>query len=115
MPSKEEAHKATRHQDKIMGLFISSRRDADQLIDQALEGDAIPLEVAVQKFFQTFRVGIYGRENLRKSIADDTDAKVDIGDPNVFRNLRGFFTVPEEEEQHDGEKHEEKRNTVVCG
>ena len=107
MPSKEEAHKATRHQDKIMGLFISSRRDADQLIDQAMEGDTIPLEVAILKFFQTFRVGIYGRENLRKSIADDTDARVDIGEPKVFRKLQAFFTVgsdQEEDIQTDGEK-----------
>ena len=114
--TKEKAHKATRHQDKIMGLFISSRKDAFQLIDQAMEGDAIPLEVAILNFFQTFRVGIYGRENLRKSIADDTDAEVDIGDPKVFKKLQVFFTFGSDREERaiSGPK-EKKRITNGAG
>ena len=39
-------------------------------MDKAMEGDTIPLEVAVSEFFKTYRVGIYGRDNIRKSIRE---------------------------------------------
>ena len=91
-----EPKKTMRHQDRIMELFISARKtssqDAGQLIDQAMEGDTDPLEVAIKEFFETFRVGIYGRNNIRKSISDDTDGEVDIGNPRVFKQLAPLFT-----------------------
>merc|ERR1712190_285463 len=83
------------HQDKIMELFISSRKksplDVGQLIDMATEGDTIPLEVAILEFFKMFSVGVYGRNNIRKSISEDTDGEVDIGDPKVFKQLEDLF------------------------
>ena len=35
-----------------------------------MDGDTIPLEVAVSEFFKKFRVGIYGRDNVRDGFFD---------------------------------------------
>ena len=105
--TKREPQKAMSHQEKIMELFISSRkespRDVGQLIDKATEGDTIPLEVAILEFFKMFSVGVYGRNNIRKSISEDTDGEVDIGDPTVFKQLEDLFKCKNDKVPESGE------------
>ena len=64
-----------------------------------MDGETSPLEVAVSEFFKKFRVGIYGRDNVRKSICEETGGELDIGDPKVFERLAGMFTRNETPEK----------------
>ena len=54
-----------------------------------MDGDTIPLEVAVTEFFKKFRVGVYGRDNVRRSIRHETGGELDIGG---FERMSGMFT-----------------------
>ena len=67
-----------------------------------MDGDTIPLEVAVTEFFKKFRVGVYGRDNVRRSIRHETGGELDIGG---FERLAGLFSRSETPEKQSLVRH----------
>ena len=88
----------SKQQEMIMQLFVSSRKkgpqEVDVMMEKAMDKDTASLEAALFEFFTTFRVGIYGRNHLRKHIIEDTDGAIDIGS---FKQLKGLFEAANEE------------------
>ena len=87
--------KTAKQQERIMELFISSRkkgaREVDLMIEKAMGGETAPLEDALFEFFNSFRVGIYGRNHIKECILEETEAKVDIGNSGTFKRLKDLF------------------------
>ena len=80
-----------------MELFVSSRKtgaqEVDFMIESALDGKTAPLEAALGEFFTDYRVGIYGRNHIKDCILEETDGRVDIANPGIFIELKGFFKI----------------------